>query len=127
MTFNQEEPGQGREAQPLSASDEALPWELTSRPAPPGQGETRTSTPAPQPRSTRDRADVALTVAILWLIATVIIGLIFIFGAKNITFGGDAFTELQNAMVNAVRLLAFLLMGSRIGLLAIVLEMRVKR
>lgn len=57
-------------------------------------------------------SQAALVVAIIWAIAAVIFAVLLLVGAKDQAYGGDAYTGMQNAVVLAVRGIAFLLFGS---------------
>jgi hypothetical protein len=64
-------------------------------PAPP-------SNPSPAP----------LIIATVWAVAAVIFAIILLGGANDMSYGGDAYTGIQNAVMLAVRGIAFLLFGS---------------
>lgn len=54
----------------------------------------------------------SLAVAVIWAIAAVSFAIVLLSGAKDGTYGGDAYTGIQNAVMLAVRGIAFLLFGS---------------
>jgi len=54
----------------------------------------------------------ALTVAILWMIVAVIVGVMFITGAENQEYGGDAYTGIQNTGAQTVRALGWLIIAT---------------
>ena len=60
----------------------------------------------------------SLIVAIIWALASVIVGLVFIFGVHPETYGGDAYTGIEAAIVTAVHAVGWLIIGSGVlGLL----------
>jgi hypothetical protein len=54
----------------------------------------------------------ALSVALVWTVLALIFGSILLINAKDVTYGADAYTGIQNAIMLAVRGIAFLLFGS---------------
>ena len=59
-----------------------------------------------------------LAVATIWLAAALGAGLYFIFGVNAETYGGDAYTGIEAAIVTAVKGIGWLLIGS--GVLGLV-------
>jgi len=51
-------------------------------------------------------------IAWLWAAVAVIVAIVLIAGAQDESYGGDAYTGMQNAVMLAVRGIAFLLIGS---------------
>jgi len=51
-------------------------------------------------------------IAWLWAAVAVIMAIVLIAGAQDESYGGDAYTGMQNAVMLAVRGIAFLLIGS---------------
>ena len=74
------------------------------------------TSPAPEPDPTPDWSTsvspASMTVAVIWALAAVIFALILLSGAQDGSYGGDAYTGIQNAVMLAVRGIAFLLFGS---------------
>lgn len=71
---------------------------------------------APDPEPTRDwstgMSPLSLGVATVWAIVAVIFAIILLVSAQDASYGGDAYTGIQNAVMLAVRGIAFLLFGS---------------
>jgi hypothetical protein len=61
----------------------------------------------------------SLIVAILWAIAAVIIGLVFVFGVNAETYGGDAYTGIEAAIVQAVHAVGWVIIS--MGVLGLVI------
>lgn len=91
--------------QPMSETESTEPPPIESAPAP----ERYVST-------------AALTVASLWAALAVIFALVLLVNAQDESYGGDAFTGIQNSVNWAVRGIAFMLFGS--GALGIVIAVR---
>jgi hypothetical protein len=72
-----------------------------------------TDTPAPR------RAHWSLVIAIIWAVAAVIVGLVFIFGVNAETYGGDAYTGIEAAIVTAVHAIGWVIISS--GVLGLVI------
>jgi small-conductance mechanosensitive channel len=72
--------------------------------------------PDPETAPTHDwstgMSPASLGVAIIWAIAAVIFAIVLLAGAQDASYGGDAYTGIQNAVMLAVRGIAFLLFGS---------------
>ena len=68
--------------------------------------------PDPTPDWSTSVSPASMTVAVIWAIAAVIFALILLSGANDEAYGGDAYTGIQNAVMLAVRGIAFLLFGS---------------
>jgi len=60
-----------------------------------------------------------LIVAVLWAVLAVIVGIVLLVNAKDVEYGADAYTGIQNGIMLAVRGIAFLLFGS--GALGVVI------
>ena len=77
---------------------------------------TENTPPAPEPDPTpgwsTSLSPASLTVAGIWAIAAVIFAIALLAGAQDTSYGGDAYTGIQNAVMLAVRGIAFLLFGS---------------
>ncbi|MET4702778.1 hypothetical protein [Frigoribacterium sp. UYMn621] len=69
-----------------------------------------------------DYPPAAITIAILWAVAALILGIVLLVNAKDEAYGGDAYTGIQNAVTWATRGIAFLLFGS--GALGLVMAFR---
>jgi hypothetical protein len=70
-------------------------------------------TPAPAtPKQVTSPSSASLTVAVIWALAAVIFAMVLLSGAEDAAYGGDAYTGIQNAVMLAVRGIAFLLFGS---------------
>ena len=54
----------------------------------------------------------SLILAIIWAVLAVIFAIVLLASAKDEAYGGDAYTGIQNAVMLAVRGIAFLLFGS---------------
>ena len=54
----------------------------------------------------------SLILAVIWAVAAVIFAIVLLASAKDQAYGGDAYTGIQNAVMLAVRGIAFLLFGS---------------
>ena len=68
---------------------------------------------APAPAAPADTStNPALVVSILWAIAAGVIGLVFIFGAQDQAYGGDAYTGIQNTGAATVRALGWLIIST---------------
>lgn len=74
--------------------------------------------PAPNPQT----SSAAIVVAGLWAALAVIFAIVLLVNAKDGSYGGDAYTGIQNAVTQAVRGIAFLLLGS--GALGLVIALR---
>lgn len=61
----------------------------------------------------------SLIIAILWAIAAVIIGLVFIFSVNAETYGGDAYTGIEAAIVQAVHAVGWVIIST--GILGLVI------
>jgi len=61
----------------------------------------------------------SLIMAIVWAVAAAIIGLVFIFGVSAETYGGDAYTGIEGAIVSAVHAIGWVIVSS--GVLGLVL------
>lgn len=61
-------------------------------------------------------------VAIIWAVAAVIAAIALFVSAKDVSYGGDAYTGMQNAINLAVRGIALLLLGS--GALGLIIATR---
>jgi uncharacterized membrane protein len=61
----------------------------------------------------------ALIVAILWAIAAVIVGLVFILGVNGEAYGGDAYTGIEAAIVTAVHAVGWVIIST--GVLGVVI------
>jgi hypothetical protein len=66
--------------------------------------------PTLQPATRRSSA--SLIVAGIWAALAVIFAIILLASAQDEAYGGDAYTGIQNAVMLAVRGIAFLLLGS---------------
>ena len=64
----------------------------------------------------------ALVIAIIWAILAAIFAIVLFASATDESYGGDAYTGMQNAVVLAVRGIAFLLIGS--GALGLIIALR---
>lgn len=74
--------------------------------------------PEPTPGRPTNLSTISLTFAVIWAIAAVIFGGVLLAAAQDVTYGADAYTGIQNAVMLAVRGIAFLLFGSAaIGLI----------
>lgn len=69
--------------------------------------------------TTPNGAHWTLIIAILWAIAAVIIGLVFIFSVNAETYGGDAYTGIEAAIVQAVHAVGWIIIGT--GVLGLVI------
>jgi hypothetical protein len=75
--------------------------------------ETVTSAePDPMPEQVTNPSSASLLIAVIWAIAAVIFAIVLLTGAEDAAYGGDAYTGIQNAVMLAVRGIAFLLFGS---------------
>lgn len=81
---------------------------------------TTQSEPAP-PRST-DYPPAAMSVAVVWAVAALILGIVLLVNAQDQSYGGDAYTGIQNSVTWSTRGIAFLLFGS--GALGLVMASR---
>jgi hypothetical protein len=80
-------------------------------------------TEAPKPPEPRTGTEAAsFIIAILWAVTATIVALVLFTSTKDAQYGGDAYTGIQNAVVAAVRGIAFLLIGS--GALGIIVAVR---
>ncbi len=72
--------------------------------------------PAPEPAPTPDwsarLSPASMMIAVIWALVAVILAIVLLAGAQDGTYGGDAYTGIQNAVMLAVRGIAFLLFGS---------------
>jgi hypothetical protein len=57
-------------------------------------------------------APASFIIAVIWAVAAVIIAIVLLATAQDESYGGDAYTGIQNAVMLAVRGMAFLLLGS---------------
>lgn len=77
---------------------------------------TEDISPDPETEPTPDWSSglsvASLTIASIWAIAAVIFAIALLAGAQDASYGGDAYTGIQNAVMLAVRGIAFLLFGS---------------
>jgi hypothetical protein len=77
---------------------------------------TNPETTTPEPALTRPPvaylSPTAFTVSIVWAVLAVIFAVILLANAKDAAYGADAYTGIQNAIMLAVRGIAFLLFGS---------------
>lgn len=78
----------------------------------PGSGSRSAAAPASMPPSVREKSNAALTVAILWAIVAVIVGLKFITGTEDGEYGGDAYTDIQNTGAQTVRALGWVIIST---------------
>ena len=83
--------------------------ELTD-PAPDSGPLAMPTDPASQPVSHLSSA--ALVIASVWAVVAVTFAAVLLVGAQDVSYGGDAYTGIQNAVMLAVRGIAFLLFGS---------------
>jgi uncharacterized membrane protein len=60
----------------------------------------------------RQASQTALRISMIWAILAVILAAVLLISAKDVTYGADAYTGIQNAIMLAVRGIAFLLLGS---------------
>lgn len=67
-------------------------------------------------------AGVALTIAILWAITALIVGIVFIGSTQDIEYGGDAYSGIQQAAAQTARAVGWLIIGS--GVLGILIALR---
>jgi small-conductance mechanosensitive channel len=67
---------------------------------------------APLPEPEGHLSSASLVVAGIWAAVAVILAIVLLAAAKDESYGGDAYTGIQNAVMLAVRGIAFLLLGS---------------
>jgi len=84
---------------------------LPKRDGPPPKDDDLEAEVAP-PTAPSPSTPWALVVAIIWAIAAVIIGLIFIFGVNSETYGGDAYTGIEGAIVQAVHAVGWVIIST---------------
>lgn len=63
-----------------------------------------------------------MVIAIVWAVVAFIAGLVFIFTTQDISYGGDAYSGIQQTGAQTVRALGFLIIGS--GALGLVIARR---
>lgn len=66
----------------------------------------------PIPGVVTNAIPASMITAIIWTIAAVTLAIVLLSGAKDQEYGGEAYTGIQNAVMLAVRGIAFLLFGS---------------
>jgi hypothetical protein len=69
-------------------------------------------TPGAEPGTTIEPMPASLIVAMIWGVIAVILAIVLLAAATDGTYGGEAYTGIQNAVMLAVRGIAFLLFGS---------------
>jgi hypothetical protein len=67
----------------------------------------------------------AVGLAVVWLVISVIVGLVFILGTESAEYGGDAYTGIQNAGAQTVRALGVLIIGT--GVLGLITALSRRR
>ena len=70
------------------------------------------TTPEAKEPQTATASNSSLVVAIIWAVLAAIFAVILLSSATDEAYGGDAYTGIQNAVMLAVRGIAFLLVGS---------------
>lgn len=88
-----------------------------SVPVPSGPSETEpehesVAAPGTAAVSTSSRSGAAVTIAVLWAIAALIIGFGFITSVEDGTYGGDAYTDIQNTGAQTVRAIGWLIIST---------------
>lgn len=73
---------------------------------------TQTTATASGSASNEGGGSGALILAVIWLVAAVIIGGITIAGVEESAYGGDAYTDIQNAGVATVRAIGWLIIST---------------
>lgn len=97
---------------------------------PPGEG-LASGGATNEPAATRQQAPATsassggLGLAIVWLIISAIVGATFILGADSGEYGGDAYTDIQNASAQTVRALGVLIIGT--GVLGLITALSRRR
>jgi len=81
-----------------------------------------TEAPAPAPVASDPYWVGAIVVAILWALLAIIVAIVLLTTTKAESYGGDAYTGIQNAVVVAVHGIAWLLIGS--GALGLIVALR---
>ena len=62
--------------------------------------------------STPDGRWWSLIVAVIWAVVAVSVGVYFILGVKAGSYGGDAYTGIEGAIVTAVKAIGWVIIGS---------------
>lgn len=72
--------------------------------------------PPPRDRSIpsvgNDTRNASFVIAVVWAIAAAVIGAVFIFGTRDLAYGGDAYTGIQNTGAQTVRALGWLIFAT---------------
>jgi|GEM_PF-3442939 len=97
---------------------------MTTNPLTPQPADRPVPPPEPTNAATKIQGAAGLVVAAIWLVIAIIVGLVLIFGAEDVRFGADAYTEMQNTMADAVRGIGWLIIGSGVAPLALILTLR---
>ena len=56
--------------------------------------------------------NAALVIAVLWAIAAVIVGVVFITSTPDLEYGGDAYTGIQQAAAQTARAVGWLIIST---------------
>ena len=78
--------------------------------------------PAAAPSGTASSSQAPIVIAGIWAVLALIFAVILLSSAKDEAYGGDAYTGMQNAVMLAVRGVAFLLIGS--GALGLIISLK---